>query len=80
MCQYIITPQLPHEHTYNVAGYDGTHHYMRCTCGTIGESTKSPHSATSDNDCTCDNPGCQILVGVPKDENDGIDLPIDRNQ
>ena len=34
----------------------------------------------ADHDYTCDNAGCQVTVGnPPKDESDGIDLPIDRN-
>ena len=34
----------------------------------------------ADHDYLCDNAGCQVTVGnPPKDENDGIDLPIDRN-
>ena len=134
VCEYTIAPQLPHEHSYTVADYDDTHHYMRCACGQIDESTKVSHTATSDNDCTtddkcscgytvtaakdhvagaddgncetpikcvncekdakagatghhdadhdylCDNAGCQVTVGnPPKDESDGIDLPIDTN-
>ena len=134
VCEYTIAPQLPHDHTFNVADYNDTHHYMRCACGAIDESTKVSHTATSDNNCvtpdlctcgytvtaakdhvagaddgncetpikcvnceqdakagatghhdadhdyTCDNAGCQVTVGnPPKDENSGIDLPIDRN-
>ena len=134
VCEYTIAPQLPHEHSYTVADYDDTHHYMRCACGQIDETTKVSHTATSDNDCTtddkctcgytvtaakdhvagaddgncntpikcvnceqdakagatghhdadhdylCDNAGCQVTVGnPPKDESDGIDLPIDTN-
>ena len=134
VCEHIIEPQLPHEHSYTAADYDDTHHYMRCACGQIDESTKVSHTATSDNDCTtddkctcgytvtaardhvagaddgncetpikcvncdkdakagatghhdadhdylCDNAGCQVTVGnPPKDESDGIDLPIDTN-
>ena len=34
----------------------------------------------ADHDYTCDNAGCQVTLGnPPKDESDGIDLPIDRN-
>ena len=131
VCEYVITP---HTHSYTEKGYNETHHFMKCTCGEIDESTKAPHSATDDGDCTtpdkcdcgytvraavdhvagvddgncttaikcvncdedavaattghadsdhdytCDNPGCQVTVGTPpKDENEGIDLPIDRN-
>lgn len=134
VCGYVVEVIDPHEHSYTVADYDDTHHYMRCACGAIDESTKVEHSAISDNDCTtddnctcgytvtaakdhvageddgncetpircvnceqdaktgatghhdadhdyiCDNAGCQITVGnPPEDENDGIDLPIDRN-
>ncbi len=34
----------------------------------------------TDHDYSCDNPGCQVILpGAPKDDNEGIDLPIDRN-
>ena len=134
VCGYVVEVLPPHEHSYTVADYDDTHHYMRCACGQIDESTKVSHTATSDNDCTtddkctcgytvtaakdhvagaddgncntpikcvncdkdakagatghhdadhdytCDNAGCQVTVGnPPKDENEGIDLPIDIN-
>jgi hypothetical protein len=133
-CGFVMDSTPPHEHSYTVADYDDTHHYTRCACGAIDESTKVSHTATSDNDCTtddkcscgytvtaakdhvagaddgncntpigcvnceqdakagatghhdadhdytCDNAGCQVTVGnPPKDESDGIDLPIDRN-
>ena len=127
------TPPEPHTCSYTEQGSDATHHYMKCACGKIDESTKEAHSATSDNDCEtaevcacgytvtaakdhvadaddgncttaqgcvncaqvavagkehtdsdhdyiCDNDGCQVTVGnPPKDENEGIDLPVDRN-
>ena len=134
VCGFVMDSTPPHEHSYTVADYDDTHHYMKCACGAIDESTKVSHTATSDNDCTtddkctcgytvtaakdhvageddgncntpikcvnceqdakagatdhhdadhdytCDNAGCQVTVGnPPKDENSGIDLPIDRN-
>ena len=134
VCGFVMDPTPPHEHSYTVADYDDTHHYMKCACGAIDESTKVSHTATSDNDCTtddkctcgytvtaakdhvageddgncntpikcvnceqnakagatdhldadhdytCDNAGCQVTVGnPPKDENSGIDLPIDTN-
>jgi len=55
VCEYVIEPQLPHTCSYTVADKDATHHYMRCTCGNIDESTKVEHSAISDNDCTTDD-------------------------
>ena len=127
------TPQEPHTCSYTEQGSDATHHYMKCACGKIDESTKEAHSVTSDNNCAtpdicscgytvtaakdhiadaddgncttaqgcvncaqvavagkehtdsdhdymCDNDGCQVTVGnPPKDENEGIDLPVDRN-
>ena len=134
VCGYVVEVLTPHEHSYTVADYDDTHHYKKCACGQIDESTRVSHTATSDNDCTtddkcscgytvtaakdhvageddgncttpikcvnceqdakagatdhldadhdytCDNAGCQVTVGnPPKDENSGIDLPIDRN-
>ena len=134
VCGFVMDSTPPHEHSYTVADYDDTHHYMKCACGAIDENTKVSHTATSDNDCTtddkcscgytvtaakdhvtgeddgncntpikcvnceqdakagatdhldadhdytCDNAGCQVTVGTPpKDENSGIDLPIDTN-
>ena len=134
VCGYVVEVLTSHEHSYTVTDYNDTHHYKKCACGAIDESTKVSHTATSDNDCTtddkctcgytvtaakdhvageddgncntpikcvnceqdakagatdhldadhdytCDNAGCQVTVGnPPKDENSGIDLPIDTN-
>ena len=53
---------------------------QKCTvCGQAAVAAKDAHNDT-DHDYTCDNAGCQVTVGnPPKDENSGIDLPIDRN-
>lgn len=53
---------------------------QKCTvCGQTAVEASTGHNDT-DGDYLCDNGGCQITVeGAPKDENDGIDLPIDRN-
>ena len=53
---------------------------QKCTvCGQVAVAAKEAHSDT-DHDYLCDNAGCQVTVGnPPKDESDGIDLPIDTN-
>ena len=53
---------------------------QKCTvCGQVAVAAKDAHNDT-DHDYLCDNAGCQVTVGnPPKDENSGIDLPIDRN-
>ena len=53
---------------------------QKCTvCGQVAVAAKEAHNDT-DHDYTCDNAGCQVTVGnPPKDESDGIDLPIDTN-
>ena len=53
---------------------------QKCTvCGQVAVAAKDAHNDT-DHDYTCDNAGCQVTVGnPPKDESDGIDLPIDTN-
>lgn len=53
---------------------------QKCSvCESIAVEAKDEHNDT-DHDYVCDNGGCQVTVeGAPKDENDGIDLPIDRN-
>ena len=53
---------------------------QNCTvCGQVAVAAKDAHNDT-DHDYLCDNAGCQVTVGnPPKDESDGIDLPIDTN-
>lgn len=53
---------------------------VKCSvCGEITANGNENH-ADENGDYVCDNDGCQItLEGAPKDENEGIDLPIDRN-
>ena len=53
---------------------------QKCTvCGQVAVAAKDAHNDT-DHDYLCDNAGCQVTVGnLPKDESDGIDLPIDTN-
>ena len=53
---------------------------QKCTvCGQVAVAAKDAHNDT-DRDYLCDNAGCQVTVGnPPKDESDGIDLPIDTN-
>ena len=53
---------------------------QKCTvCGQVAVAAKDAHNDT-DHDYLCDNPGCQVTVGnPPKDQSDGIDLPIDAN-
>ena len=53
---------------------------QKCTvCGQVAVAAKDAHNDT-DHDYLCDNAGCQVTVGnPPKDESDGIDLPIDTN-
>ena len=50
---------------------------LKCTaCGEVLREPKAYH-IDNDHDFMCDNEGCQItLEGVPKDENEGIDLPL----
>ena len=53
---------------------------QKCTvCGQVAVVAKDAHNDT-DHDYVCDNAGCQIMLpGAPKDESDGIDLPVDTN-
>jgi hypothetical protein len=53
---------------------------QKCTvCGITTVEAKSDHTDTN-HDYVCDNEGCQVTVGNPqKDENPGIDLPMDTN-
>ena len=53
---------------------------QKCTvCGQVAVAAKDAHNDT-DHDYLCDNAGCQVTIGnPPKDESDGIDLPIDTN-
>ena len=53
---------------------------QKCTvCGQVAVAAEDAHNDT-DHDYLCDNAGCQVTVGTPpKDESDGIDLPIDTN-
>ena len=50
---------------------------IKCTvCGKTAVAGVTDHN-DANHDFVCDNPGCQIMVGnPPKDENDGINLPI----
>ena len=53
---------------------------IKCAeCGEILVAGESGH-VDNDHDYLCDNGDCQITVdGAPKDENEGIDLPIVTN-
>lgn len=53
---------------------------VKCqNCGEVAIAASSDHKDT-DHDYICDNGDCQITVeGAPKDDNEGIDLPIDKN-
>ena len=50
---------------------------IKCTeCGKTAVAGATDHNDTN-HDFVCDNPGCQVTVdGAPKDENEGIDLPL----
>ena len=54
---------------------------IKCTeCGKTAVAGATDHNDTN-HDFVCDNHGCQITVdGAPKDENEGIDLPLVPNQ
>ena len=67
---------LPHDHTYTVADYNDTHHYMRCACGQIDDGTKVAHTAEADDGncltarkCT----GCDYIVVASKNHEAGED-------
>ena len=48
-------------------------------CGSMIGEANAEHT-DSDGDYICDNPNCAVTMdGAPKDDNEGIDLPIDRN-
>ena len=48
-------------------------------CGKIISAANAEH-IDKDGDFICDNKDCAITMdGAPKDDNEGIDLPIDRN-
>ena len=48
-------------------------------CGKIIGAANAEHT-DKDGDFICDNENCAVtLDGAPKDDNEGIDLPIDRN-
>lgn len=48
-------------------------------CGKVIGQAYPEHNDT-DGDFICNNPGCAVtLPGAPKDDNEGIDLPVDRN-
>lgn len=48
-------------------------------CGEIIGEANAEHT-DKDGDFICDNKNCAVtLDGAPKDDNEGIDLPIDRN-
>ncbi len=53
---------------------------IKCkNCNQELEAGMAAHNDT-DHDYVCDNYDCQITIeGAPKDENEGIDLPVDRN-
>ena len=50
---------------------------IKCTvCGKTAVAGTADHN-DANHDFVCDNPGCQVTVnGAPKDENEGIDLPL----
>ena len=50
---------------------------IKCTdCGKTAVAGASDHK-DNNRDYICDNSGCQVtLPGAPKDENEGIDLPL----
>ena len=50
---------------------------IKCTvCGKTAVAGTTDHN-DANHDFVCDNPGCQVTVnGAPKDENEGIDLPL----
>ena len=73
-CDYIIEPQIEHKHSYTIEEYNETHHYTRCDCGEIDDSTKVAHSANSDNDCTTDDIcACGYIVEVAKNHEVAVD-------
>ena len=50
---------------------------IKCiVCGKTAVAGTTDHN-DANHDFVCDNPGCQVTVnGAPKDENEGIDLPL----
>ncbi len=75
-CGYTVTPAKNHEEGED----DGNcTTLIKCTvCGMTVIAGNKNH-VDADKDHLCDSVGCQISVDVPEDENEGIDLPIDKN-
>lgn len=75
VCGEIVTPgkeHTPHKNDGNCSTE------QLCTeCGQVAVEAKE--HIDENHDYLCDNDGCQVSIGAPKDENEGIDLPIDRN-
>lgn len=75
-CGYVI--EATHDH---VAGKDDGNCTTPIGCINCGQNAVAGTDGHQDNngDYICDNPGCQVAVGSPKDDDEGIDLPMDRN-
>ena len=76
-CGYTVTAAKDH-----VAGADDGNCETPIKCVNCEQDAKAAATGhnDADHDYTCDNAGCQVTVGnPPKDESDGIDLPIDTN-
>lgn len=76
-CGYTVTAAKDH-----VAGEDDGNCKTPIGCVNCGNDAVAGRidHIDADHDYNCDNPDCQItLPGAPKDDNEGIDLPIDRN-
>ena len=75
-CGYTVTAAKDH-----VAGTDDGNCSTAQGCVNCDQIAVAGKEHTdSDHDYMCDNDGCQVTVGnPPKDENEGIDLPVDRN-
>lgn len=74
-CGYIIKA---HDH---VAGKDDGNCTTPVGCINCGQNAVAGTNGHQDNDGdhVCDNPGCQVVVGVSGGNDEGIDLPMDRN-
>ncbi len=71
-----IIPTISHDtlHDGNCTTEDKCPH-----CGVVIGDANAEHT-DKDGDYICDNKDCAVtLEGAPKDDNEGIDLPIDRN-
>lgn len=76
-CGYIVKAK---EETHTPKADDGncTTEIQCQNCDKVAVAAKEEHN-DQDGDYECDNDGCQIIVeGAPEDDNEGIDLPIDR--